>query len=120
MLLRYRGGIGMVAWAFHRISGVAIWAFVILHVVDIYLVGGNPKAYDELLAIYASPIGRVLEALLGAALLYHALNGLRIIVMDFWPALTRYQRQMWLTNWVIFAVLGVVVSYFIFKPLWGG
>ena len=32
----------MLAWAFHRISGIAVWAFVILHVIDIYLVGGNP------------------------------------------------------------------------------
>ena len=45
--------------------------------------------YDELLSIYASPPGRVMEALLGAALLYHALNGLRIIIMDFWPRMTR-------------------------------
>ena len=100
----------MLAWAFHRISGVAIWAFVILHVVDIYLVGGNPKAYDELLAIYASPVGRVLEVLLGAALLYHALNGLRIIIMDFWPSLTRYQRADVVTDWVIFVVVGVPVG----------
>ena len=41
--------------------------------------GGNPHAYDDLLAFYASPVGRVMEVLLGAALLYHALNGLRIL-----------------------------------------
>ena len=38
MLVGYRGGEGMLAWAFHRISGVAIWLFVILHVIDIFLV----------------------------------------------------------------------------------
>ena len=93
MLLRYRGSEGMLAWAFHRISGVAIWAFVLLHVIDIYLVGGDPKAYDEILQIYASLPGRIMEVLLGAALLYHALNGLRIIVMDLWPAMTSYHRS---------------------------
>ncbi|HEX5590749.1 MAG TPA: succinate dehydrogenase, cytochrome b556 subunit [Candidatus Limnocylindrales bacterium] len=120
MLLRYRGGEGMLAWAFHRISGVAVWAFVILHVIDIYLVGGNPEAYDELLAIYASPIGRVLETLLGAALLYHALNGLRIIVMDFWPALTRFHRQLWYLVWVVFVAIGLPVAWIILKPIWEG
>ena len=44
MLLRYRGSEGMLAWAFHRISGVAIWAFILLHVLDIWLVGVNPDA----------------------------------------------------------------------------
>lgn len=119
MLLRYRGTEGMLAWAFHRISGVAIWLFVVLHVVDIYLVGGDPKAYDAILQVYASPIGRVGEMLLGAALLYHALNGLRIIVMDFWPALTRYHRIIWYVNWALFVVIGLPVAYQIMAPAFG-
>ena len=41
----------MVAWAFHRISGVAIWAFILLHVLDIWLVGANPALYDEVLKL---------------------------------------------------------------------
>lgn len=114
MLLRYRGGEGMLAWAFHRISGVAIWAFLVLHVIDIFLVGAAPDTYDTLLAIYAHPIGIVLEWLLGAAVLYHALNGLRIIIMDFWPALTRYHRQLWYASWVLFFIIGIPVTVVIF------
>jgi len=119
MLLRYRGREGMVGWMFHRISGIAIWAFVILHVIDIYLVGGDPDAYDALLAIYASTIGRVLEVLLGAALLYHALNGLRIVILDFWPAMTRYQRALWWAVWVPFVLVGLPVAYQIMAPVFG-
>ena len=54
--------------------------------------------------------GGVLEVLLGAALLYHALNGLRIIIMDFWPAMTRYHRQLWYACWVIFVIVGIPVG----------
>ena len=114
MLLRYRGGEGMLAWAFHRISGVAIWAFLVLHVVDIFLVGAAPDTYDTLLAIYAHPIGIVLEWLLGAAVLYHALNGLRIVIIDFWPALTRYHRELWYASWVLFFLIGIPVTVAIF------
>ena len=102
MLLRYRGSEGMLAWAFHRISGVAVWAFILLHVLDIWLASVNPPLYNDVLQIYASPFGRVVESLLGAALLYHALNGLRIIIMDFWPSMTRYHKQLWYANWVLF------------------
>ena len=119
MLFRYRGSEGMLAWAFHRISGVAIWAFVLLHVLDIWLVGVNPTLYDDVLRFYASPIGRTLEVLLGAALLYHALNGLRIIVMDFWPAMTRYHREMWYGAWVVFVAVGVPGAFIILKPIFG-
>jgi succinate dehydrogenase / fumarate reductase, cytochrome b subunit len=118
--LTYRGGEGMLAWAFHRISGVAIWAFILLHVVDIWLAQVNPVLYDDVLMFYASPVGRIFEMLLGAALLYHALNGLRIIVMDFWPRLTQFHRQIWLASWVVFVVVGVPVAYVILKPIWGG
>jgi succinate dehydrogenase / fumarate reductase cytochrome b subunit len=119
MLLRYRGSEGMLAWAFHRISGVAIWAFILLHVLDIWLVGANPALYDEVLKVYASPAGRVGELLLGAALLYHALNGLRIVIMDFWPATTRWHRQLWYGSWVIFAIVGLPVALQIMAPAFG-
>ena len=110
MLVRYRGGEGMLAWAFHRISGVAIWLFLVLHVIDIFLVGVAPDVYDTLLFIYATPVGILLEWLLGAAVLYHALNGLRIIVMDFWPRMTRYHRQLWYANWIVFFAIGIPVT----------
>jgi succinate dehydrogenase / fumarate reductase cytochrome b subunit len=118
--LQYRGGEGMLAWAFHRISGVAIWAFVLLHVLDIWLVGANRGLYDEVLKFYASPVGRVGETLLGAALLYHALNGLRIIVMDFWPSTTVFHKQLWYASWVVFVVVGLPGAYIILRPIWAG
>jgi succinate dehydrogenase / fumarate reductase cytochrome b subunit len=119
MLLRYRGSEGMLAWAFHRISGVAVWAFILLHVLDIWLVGAAPDLYNDVLVIYASPFGRVVESLLGAALLYHALNGLRIIIMDFWPSMTRYHKQLWYANWVVFLVIGLPILVQIMAPAFG-
>jgi len=119
LLVRYRGSEGMVAWAFHRISGIAIWLFVMLHVLDIYLAGGNPDVYDDFLKFYASTPGRVLEVLLGAALLYHALNGVRIMLMDFWPRLTAYHKQIWYANWVIFFGAGLPGAFVILRPALG-
>ena len=119
LMRSYRGREGSWAWMFHRISGIAVWAFVVLHIIDIYLAGGDPRAYDELLAFYASPIGRVMEILLGAALLYHALNGMRIIVMDFWPSTTRFHKQMWYANWILFAVIGLPILVQIMAPAFG-
>jgi succinate dehydrogenase / fumarate reductase cytochrome b subunit len=115
--LRYRPREGMVAWAFHRLSGLGIFAFVVLHVLDIYLVGGNPALYDEVLAFYASIPGRILETVLGAALLYHALNGLRIIIIDLWPAMTVYHRALWWGSWIIFIVVGVPGGLIIMRPV---
>jgi succinate dehydrogenase / fumarate reductase cytochrome b subunit len=109
----------MLAWAFHRVSGVAIWAFILLHVFDIWLANVNAKLYDDLLTLYASAGGRLVESLLGAALLYHALNGRRIVIMDFWPSMTRYHKQLWYANWVLFAVIGLPILVQIMAPAFG-
>ncbi len=125
MLLRYirgegyYGREGMLAWVFHRLSAVGIWLFVMLHVLDIYLAGGNPAVYDDLLKFYGSTFGRILEVLLGAALLYHALNGLRILIMDFWPWTTRYHRVIWYVNWIIFIGFGIPAAFIIMRPVFG-
>ena len=116
--LRYRPRAGMVAWAFHRLSGVGIFLFFLLHVVDIYLAGANPTLYDEVLAFYASIPGRILETVLGAALLYHALNGLRIVIIDLWPPMTVYHRQLWWATWIIFIGVGVPGALIILRPVW--
>ena len=119
LLIRYRGSEGMFAWAFHRIAGIGIWLFVMLHVVDIFLAGGNPAAYNDLLKLYSSPPGRVMETVLGAAVFYHALNGVRIILMDFWPRLTLYHKQMWYGVWVVFLAVGIPGAFIILKPIFG-
>ena len=58
--------------------------------------------------------------LLGAALLYHALNGLRIIIIDLWPAMTVHHRKLWWASWVIFVGLGLPGAVIILRPLWKG
>ncbi len=57
---------------------------------------------------------------MGAGLLYHALNGLRIIVMDFWPATTVWHKQLWYACWVVFFAVGIPGAYIILSPIWNG
>ena len=90
----YRGDPGMWSWVLHRITGATIFFFLFVHVLDTALVRVSPQAYNEVLATYKTPIIGLMELGLVAALLYHALNGLRVIMVDFWEQGPRYQRQM--------------------------
>ena len=86
----YRGREGMWSWVAHRITGVLIFFFLFVHVLDTALVRVSPDAYDEVIATYKTPIVNLMEVGLVGAVLFHALNGLRIIAVDFWaegPAL---------------------------------
>ncbi len=97
----YRGDPGMWSWVLHRITGAAIFFFLFVHVLDTALVRVSPQAYNEIIETYKTPIVGLMEAGLVAAVLYHALNGVRVILIDFWAHGPKYQRLM---LWVIAGV----------------
>ncbi len=71
----------------------------------------SPESYDRVIDIYKNPFVNVLEVGLVGAVLFHALNGLRIIAVDFWSKGARYQRQLlWVTMfaWVVVMVPAAV------------
>jgi len=103
----YRGGEGMWTWVLQRITGVSVFFFLLVHVLDTALVRVSPEAYDLIIATYKTPIVNVLEVGLVGAVLYHALNGLRVIAVDFWKRGPRYQRQM---TWVIVGIWLIVMA----------
>ncbi len=113
----YRGGEGQLSFILHRITGVGILVFLFGHVADTFLVGFGPDLYNHAMAIYRLPVIRVLEVLLAAAVLYHALNGLRIIIIDFWPAASRYQRAMFYAVGVVFLALFIPAAITMIRPL---
>lgn len=103
----YRGGEGMWTWVLQRITGVSVFFFLLVHVLDTALVRVSPEAYDLIIATYKTPIVNLLEIGLVGAVLYHALNGLRVIAVDFWKRGPRYQRQM---TWVIAGIWIIVMA----------
>ena len=90
----YRGDPGMWSWVLHRITGATIFFFLFVHVLDTALVRVSPQAYNEVIETYKTPIVGLMEVGLVAAVLFHALNGIRVILVDFWSEGPRYQQKM--------------------------
>jgi succinate dehydrogenase / fumarate reductase, cytochrome b subunit len=105
----YRGREGMWSWVLHRITGVAIFFFLLVHVLDTALIRVSPEAYDAVIGTYKNPIMGIGEVFLVAAIAFHAFNGLRIILIDFWSKGTKYQRQMF---WIVIGVWVVTMAAF--------
>ncbi|PJF44575.1 MAG: succinate dehydrogenase, cytochrome b556 subunit [Phototrophicales bacterium] len=91
--LRYRGKIGQYSWAFHRLSGLGIVLFLILHVIDTSWAAFYPELYGKAIQEYQSPLFTIGEFFLVAAVVYHAMNGLRIIFFDYRPHLWHLQQK---------------------------
>ena len=106
----YRGAEGMWSWVAHRITGVLTFFFLFTHVLDTSLVRVSPETYDKIIATYKNPLVNLMEVGLVGAVLYHALNGIRIMLVDFWARGPRLQRQMlWIVVgvWVLVMIPGV-------------
>ena len=105
--LRYQGREGQWAWLLHRVTGIGVFLFLALHIFDIFLMVFGPEVFNELLFIYHQPWARIGHIFLFFGVLFHALNGIRVTILDFWPAMWRYQRQAVWVQVVVFLLLFV-------------
>jgi len=110
----YRGREGMWSWVLHRITGVAIYFFLLVHILDTSLVRLSPEAYNAVINTYKTPIMGLGEIALVAAIGLHGLNGLRIILIDFWSVGTKHQRLMF---WIVIGLWLVLLAGFVPRQL---
>ena len=115
----YRGGPGMLAWALHRITGVAVLLFLFMHVIETSMLGFGPRAYNFTLGIYRQLWFKPIEFLLVAAVLYHAGNGILVMILDFWPASTRYYRRLFWAGAALYVALIIPVGFVMMRRLFG-
>ena len=134
--LRYKGGVGQYSWLVHRITGVGILAFLILHVLDTFFVVAYPGLYDHTLSLYGGRFPGIVdeqgqpvyywplrwafrlgELGLIACVVFHAVNGLRVAAFDLWPGAVKHQKTIFQAVMIVFLVIMLITSYFVFVPL---
>ena len=103
----YRGREGMWSWVAHRVTGVLLFFFLYVHVLDTALVRVSPEAYNTVIETYKNPVVGLLEVGLVAAVLFHAFNGIRVVLVDFWSRGPRLQKQMLYAVVVLWVLLMV-------------
>ncbi len=114
----YRGHEGQWSWIFHRVTGVAVILFLFAHVVDTSLVGWGPEAYNRVTAAYENPLVRLLELGLVLSVLFHGFNGVKIMLIDFFPKLTRQIRPLSLITTGLFVITGGISTVIMLQQTW--
>ena len=98
--LRYKGRLGMANWLLHRITGLGILLFVGIHVVVSFF--GQQFGNDLAFAVNAVYENWIFQIFVYFSVLFHALNGTRVALMDLFPGLIRYQKELIWLQWLIF------------------
>ena len=115
----YKGQSGMWSWLLHRIAGLGILLFLLVHIVDISLLNFGPDVYNEGIAFFGVGIVRVISLALIAAVLYHSFNGIRIMLVDFWPKGAKYQGVMFAIVMVVTILCFLPMGWYVVAPMFG-
>lgn len=101
--LKYQGGGPMLAWILHRLTALGIILFVGLHVIASFFMQQFGSDFATTInIIYESWIFQIVVAF---CVIFHALNGLRIVISDLWTQSLMYQRELLWLQWLIFLII---------------
>ncbi|MCX7919769.1 MAG: succinate dehydrogenase, cytochrome b556 subunit [bacterium] len=105
---------GMGSFWIQRITGVLLALYIFPHILIIStaaIYGGN--AFTKLINALNNPIVWVLELAMILGVAFHLLNGLRIILVDFFPLSRKQQQMLWLVSIGCFVIFVFsIVTYF--------
>ena len=108
---RPRAGAGWWAWLLQRITGVSLVGYLLLHIGVISSADLGSRSFDSVLRALQTPPFVVLDLGLVATVLYHALNGFRIILFDLGIGIKAQAALFWAVL-AVTAVLVGVAAYF--------
>jgi succinate dehydrogenase / fumarate reductase cytochrome b subunit len=116
----YRGREGQIAWMLHRVTGLGVFLFLALHIVDNFLMSFGPEIFESLMFIYHQFFFKLTIVFgLYLGVLYHGLNGIRVVIMDFWPDLGKKQAMLWRIQLVVFAILYIPSAAIMLVTMFG-
>ena len=96
-----------------RITGLGLVFYLFVHIIVISTALAGSETFDNVLTVLQLPVFVVLDLVLAAAVLYHGLNGLRVILIDLGVGVTRQAGLFWVCL-VLTAITMAFVTYFSF------
>jgi len=102
---------GWWAWFLQRLTGVALVGYLFLHIAVISTAGAGADTFDGVLIVLQKPFFVVLDLILIAAVAYHGLNGLRVLLFDLGVGLKQQAGLFWICM-VLTSILTGVAGYF--------
>jgi succinate dehydrogenase / fumarate reductase cytochrome b subunit len=113
--LRYQGRENMLTWVLHRITGLGILLFVTTHIVAAFFLHALGDTVSTVVTRWYQ--SRPVQVFVYFCVLYHAFNGLRVLLEDFYPPLLRYHRELIWLQWAVFVPTFGLPSYFMLQAI---
>lgn len=93
---------GFISFVLRRLTGVALVLYLFTHMWVIGSINQGPEVFDARLNLVQTPFFKLAEIALLAAVVYHGLDGIRLLMVN-WFKITDYRKSLF------YAVLAVSV-----------
>ncbi len=98
---------GFVSFLFRRVSGLALVFYLAMHMWVIGSINQGPEAFNLRLGMMQSPLFKFGEVLLLAAVIYHGLDGIRLLIVHYFK-ITNYRKSLFYAMFSLFILLLIV------------
>jgi succinate dehydrogenase cytochrome b subunit len=111
--LRYKGQGPMLTFILHRIGGIGMAVFITMHILASFLGGGIGGFLNNVYEHW------LFQIFIFFCVLFHAINGLRITIVDLFPKLLVHQREAIWVEWAVFIPLFAIAVFVIISTAGG-
>lgn len=108
-----RRRLGSWAFALNRLTGIGLTLYLLIHLGVLTILLQGEEAWDDFIAVTRSPFFLTLDVILLFGLLFHGLNGIRVVLVGIGTGIQK-QRSMFWVLMLIGLVLLVVGAILIF------
>lgn len=113
VMFNYRKHSGSWAWILHRITGLGLTFYILLHIIALTGLLKGEAAFTEEMKLFTSPVFLFGEWFLGILVMFHAINGVRIVLVDLGNG-ARYHKQILTFVYVLSIIIVAGMGYLIF------
>lgn len=97
---------GFISFVLRRVTGVALVLYLFVHMWVIGSVNGGPEAFDARLALVQTPFFKFAEIALLAAVVYHAFDGIRLLIVHYFDVI-EYRKSLFYAAFAVSALLTI-------------
>jgi succinate dehydrogenase / fumarate reductase cytochrome b subunit len=97
---------GFISFFLRRLTGLALVFYLFLHMWVIGSVNSGPEVFNARLAAVQTPLFKLMEIALLAAVVYHAFDGIRLLIVHYFDV-TEYRKSLFYAAFVVSALLTV-------------
>lgn len=109
---------GFISFLLRRITGVALVLYLFTHMWVIGSINSGPEAFNARLNLVQSTGFKIAEIALLAAVVYHAIDGIRLLLVHYFDV-TEYRKSLFYAAFVVSALLviagGIPILLFAFE-----